>query len=254
MIVALGSVRGSPGVSVWSMLLAAAWQAESNVERVVIEVDMDGGVAGARYGVGVEPGVLGLVTGLRHGGDATAALRAVGRKLAGGAWLVPGPESAEMARRVWSADRASGAAAAVMAQDHRRLWFCDLGRVTPTDPTAAFVAEASVTLLFTRDAPADLVQLPDRVESLRRLCPSVGVIVVGDPTYSREELAGFFGCRDVWVVPDGPSAIEVSQQVWTPARRARRTSLWRAAVELAVELTTPVSHRTSLPESDADGR
>lgn len=90
MIVALGSVRGSPGVSVWSMLLAAAWPTESDAERVVVEVDIDGGVAGARYGVGVEPGVLGLVTGLRHGGDVTEALQEVGRKLASGAWLVRG--------------------------------------------------------------------------------------------------------------------------------------------------------------------
>ena len=131
---------------------------------------MDGGVAGARYGVGVDPGVLGLVTGLRHAEDPSSALESVGRRLAEGAWLVPGPESAEVARRVWSADRAAVSPAAAMARDHRRVWFCDVGRVAATDPTAAFVAESDVTLLFTRDTPADLVQLPDRVGALQRSC------------------------------------------------------------------------------------
>ena len=45
MIVALGSVRGAPGVSAWSMLLAAAWPESCDVERIVLEVDVDGGVA-----------------------------------------------------------------------------------------------------------------------------------------------------------------------------------------------------------------
>ena len=245
MIVALGSVRGSPGVSVWTMLLAAAWPADSDLERVVVEADMDGGVAGARYGVGVDPGVLGLVTGLRHAEDPSSALESVGRRLAEGAWLVPGPESAEVARRVWSADRAAVSAAAAMARDHRRVWFCDVGRVAATDPTAAFVAESDVTLLFTRDAPADLVQLPDRVGALQRSCGMVGVVVVGEPAYSREDLVGFFGCRDVWIVPDGPAPIEVSRQVWSSSRRARRSPLWRAAVDVAADVSEPVLHRTA---------
>ena len=46
----LCSVRGSPGVTSWSLLLAAAWPAEYVVERVVLEADCDGGVLGARYG------------------------------------------------------------------------------------------------------------------------------------------------------------------------------------------------------------
>lgn len=96
-------------------------------------------------------------------------------------------------------------------------------------------------MLLTRDAPADLVQVPDRVKSLSPLGSGVGVIVVGDPSYSREELAGFFKCRDVWVVPDGPDAIGVSQQVWSPARCARRTPLWRAAVDVAAQVSTSLA-------------
>lgn len=241
MIVALGSVRGSPGVSVWSMLLAAAWPVESGLDRVVLEADCDGGVAGARYGVGVDPGVPGLVTGLRHSGDPTGPLTEVGRQLSPEAWLVPGPESAEVACRVWSADRAATSAAGSLAADRRRVWFCDLGRVSGADPTAAFVDAAAVTLVLCRDAAADLVQLPDRVDSVARSGGAVGVVVVGSPSYSLAELADFFGCGSVWVVPDGPSPIQVSQQVWAGSRRARRSPVWRSAVELAGEVALLVS-------------
>jgi hypothetical protein len=56
MIVTLGSVRGAPGVTSWSLLLAAAWPSMSAPERVVLEADPAGGVLGVRYGLGVDPG------------------------------------------------------------------------------------------------------------------------------------------------------------------------------------------------------
>ena len=65
MIVVLGSVRGSPGVTSWSLLLATAWPVESGTERVVLEADAAGGVLGARYGWGVEPGLASLAAALR---------------------------------------------------------------------------------------------------------------------------------------------------------------------------------------------
>jgi hypothetical protein len=65
-IVTVGSVRGSPGVTSWALLLAAAWPAEFDVERAVLEADVSGGVIGARYGLGVEPGAVSLTAALRR--------------------------------------------------------------------------------------------------------------------------------------------------------------------------------------------
>lgn len=48
MIVTLGSVRGSPGVTSWCLLLAAAWPEALGSERVVLEADVDGGVLAIR--------------------------------------------------------------------------------------------------------------------------------------------------------------------------------------------------------------
>lgn len=242
MIVAMGSVRGAPGVSSWSMLLAAAWPNDSGFERVVLEADVDGGVAGARYGVGVEPGAQVLVADLRHVGDPSVPLQTAGRRLDDGAWLVPGPESSESARRLWSADRAATSVASSLNVDDGRIWFCDVGRVIPTSPTMPFVSEAAVTILFCGDQPADLVQIPSRVEVLRGSTAEVAVVVVGSPPYDRGELSEFFGCRRVWVVPAADDVVDISREVWTN-RRARRSAVWRAALSLADDVLVPLSYR-----------
>jgi hypothetical protein len=243
----MGSTRGSPGVSPWSVLLPAAWPSETGLDRVVLEADLDGGVAGARYGVGVEPGAQALVSDLRHVGDPSVPLGTAGRVLGDGAWLIPGPESAEVARRLWSADRAAVSVATSLAADAERVWFCDLGRVTPTSPTAPFLTVASLMLLFCRDQPADLVQVPSRVGLLQQVTDEVGVVVVGSPSYDRGELSEFFGCRRVWVVPSSDDLVDLSRQVWTN-RRARRSAVWRAAVELAAGIATPVGFRQEVTE------
>ena len=144
MIVALGSTRGAPGVSAWSMLLAAAWPVDSDLERVVLEADPDGGVAGARYAVGVEPGAQVLVSDLRHVGDPSVPLGAAGRRLGDGAWLVPGPESRRLAWRLWSAERAAAAvASSLAARPPAGVAQCDIGRVSTRSPTLSFVNESS---------------------------------------------------------------------------------------------------------------
>jgi len=248
-ICALCAVRGAPGVSAWSVLLPAAWPAASGLGRVVLEADLDGGVAGARYGVGVEPGAPTLVADLRHVGDPSIPLETAGRILGDGAWLIPGPESAEAARRLWTADRAATSVASSLAADRERVWVCDLGRLTPASPTAPFLAAAAVTLVFCRDQPADLVQVPSRVALLQEFAAGeVAVVVVGSPSYERSELSEFFGCRRVWIVPRDDDIVELSRQVWTN-RKARRSGTWRAAVELASGLATPAGLREEVSEA-----
>src|SRR5262249_18674232 len=53
-IVTVCAVRGAPGATTWSLLLAGAWPAGLGVQRVVLEADSSGGVLGARYGLGVD--------------------------------------------------------------------------------------------------------------------------------------------------------------------------------------------------------
>jgi hypothetical protein len=54
-VVSLASVRGAPGVTTTSILLASTFD-----RWVVVEADLDGGVLAVRYGLGREPGLTTL--------------------------------------------------------------------------------------------------------------------------------------------------------------------------------------------------
>lgn len=234
MIVTLGSVRGAPGVSVMAMVLAAAWPGD--VTRAVLEADVDGGVIGARYGLGVDPGAPALVASARHELDEPDRfLEQVGRRVAERAWVVPGPESPAAAWRLWSADRAPAQVAAALAADEHCVWLVDAGRVTTRTPTAPLVSRSDMALLFTRHEPADLVQVPERVAELSSMARRVGVAIVGEPDYGLDELREFCGVRRVWQIAAQPDAVALTQRGWAD-RRLRRTPLWRDSVALAGDL------------------
>jgi hypothetical protein len=236
MIVTLSSVRGSPGVTSWALLTAAAWPQEVAAERVVLEADLDGGVLGARYGIGVEPGVAGLVAAVRrHGAGSDLDLTAFARHMAGGVRVVPEPESAEQCALVWSSAANVDGVAAAAASD-RRVWIVDAGRLRGRVLGDPFVARSALTVVLCRNAQEDLVQVPSRVAALQRIGGAVGVMVVGKPAYPRDELVHFFGSGLLWQVEASKDLPTVAGAVLGHNRRARRTLLWRSALEVAAEL------------------
>jgi hypothetical protein len=226
MIVSLASVRGSPGVTSWSLLLAAAWPTESGRERVVVEADLDGGVLGARYGLGVDPGVVSLIAALRRDGEIPIAEH--GRAVGAGVWLVPGPESAEQTRMVWMGT--ADAVAAQLAADGR-VWLVDAGRVHAAALTLPLVARSAVTLLLCRSRPEDIVQVPARLATLGSET-TVGVLVVGQCDNGRDELCEFFGTPVVWTVAASDELAAIAGAVLSSGR-ARRTWVWRTALDVA---------------------
>lgn len=233
MIVTLGSVRGSPGVTSWCLLLAAAWPEALGSERVVLEADVDGGVLGARYGLGVEPGAVSLIASLRHSG-VEVVVTEHGRNGAPGLWLVPGPESGEQARSVWSGT--AGQVAPQLAGDDR-VWLVDAGRLSPSSPTIPLAEWSNIALVVCRAGPEDLVQVPGRVAAMQQHAATVGVLVVGKPPYDKSELIDFFGTARVWSVAESSELTRLAGEAMVPGR-ARRTWLWRSAVEVAAELAS----------------
>jgi hypothetical protein len=253
MIVTLGSVRGSPGVTSWCLLLAAAWPDALGGERVILEADVDGGVLGARYGLGVEPGAVSLIASLRHSGDEVPVTEH-GRVGAPGLWLVPGPESGEQARSVWSGT--AGQVAPRLAGDER-VWIIDTGRLSASSPTIPLAEWSNIALVVCRAGPEDLVQVPGRVAAMQQHAATVGVLVVGKPPYDRSELIEFFGTPRVWVVAESDELTRLAGDALRPGR-ARRSWLWRSAVEVAAEVathaTTSAPPAASTEQSDAERR
>lgn len=226
MIVTLGSLRGSPGVTSWSLLLGAAWPQDDEV--VVLEADPSGGVLGARYGLGVDPGAVSLIAGLRHSPNAID-IDAHVRSFAD-LHVVPGPESGEQARSVWSGT--ADAVATRLAADER-VWLADVGRLDGGSPVLPLAHASALTLLLCGPAMEDLVQVPSRVEWLSAIGASVGVVVVGDPGHRTEELAEFFGTRLVWQVAANDDVRQIAGAILAGSGRAKRSWAWRTALDLA---------------------
>lgn len=234
MIVTLGSVRGAPGVTSWSVLLAAAWPGDA-LQRVVLEADPDGGVIGARYGFGVDPGAISLAASLRRAEASAVDLGDHGRSIAPNVIVIPSPETPERACAVWN-DAAASTASAI-ATDRGRAWFVDAGRLRPGSPSEAFVARSALTLLFTLAGTEDLVQLPAAVARLSRSgAARVGVVVVGKPAHDRPEIVDFLKTDLVWVVPSSRNLPAETAAVFT-GRAGRRSWLWRAAVDAVASMS-----------------
>lgn len=241
MIITLCSVRGSPGVTSWSVLIGAAWP---SAERVVLEADSDGGVLGARYGIGVEPGVPALLAAVRRSTDpAQLPLAEVARRLGEGLWVIPQPEAAERAASVWGSLDNAEVLAGVAAGDDR-LWVVDAGRMRRSSLAMPFATRSELTVVLTRAGQEDLVQVPERIASLHTAgVPSVGVLLVGRTPYEREELREFFGTGLVWGAHESSDLVAVTGAALS-SRRARRSWVWRSATEvvgsMAARLATPV--------------
>lgn len=237
MIITLGSIHGSPGVTSWTLLLAAAWPDELASERVVLEADPAGGVLGARFDMGVAPGVVSLISAMRHADGSVIEVAEHARRVAANIHVVPGPETGEQARQVWRDTAAD--VADVLADDHR-LWLVDVGRIDETSLVLPLALNSACVLLVCGPHREDLVQVPARVETLDRLGVQCAVLVVGDPFYRPTELAGFFGTPHAWTVKRDADLALLAGELLRPGR-ARRSMLWRNAVGVAAELA-PVVH------------
>lgn len=218
----------------WSMLLAVAWPGDG-LERVVLEADPDGGVIGARYGFGVDPGAISLAASLRRSEASAVDVGEHGRSIAPNVVVIPSPETPERSSAVWT-DAAVPTASAI-AGDRDRIWFVDAGRLRPGSPSEAFVSRSGLTLLFTLAGTEDLVQLPAAVTRLSRNgAARVGVVVVGKPTHDRNEVVDFLKTELVWVVPSSRNLPAETAAVFA-GKAGRRSWLWRSAVDVAVAMS-----------------
>ena len=248
MIVTTSSVHGSPGATSWTLLSAGGWPSAAAVERVVLEADADGGVLAARYGLGVDPGVATLVAAVRRHDDHGDAidLSSVARRLGESVWVIPSAESGERVVPVWGSS--AGDVAAMAARD-ARVWLVDCGRAWRSTVAEAFVARSDLAIVVCGGRQEDLVAVPARVTGLQQIgAGSVGVLVVGRSAYTLGELGDFFGTGLVWQVRQSDDLVELASLVFT-SRRARRSWVWREALEVAARIAERVTPIMSVAET-----
>ncbi len=216
-LVALGSVRGAPGVTTASLLIAGATGG-----AVLVEADLAGGVLAARYGLGREPGLTTLATDHSDAPDWRSHAQ-----MAGGQPTLVGPDSPEAAEALWSAaGRRLGSALAHCDAD---LIVADIGRATRRSP---LLGSADLILLVALPTTEHLVTLSHHVSRLRAGSGTrLGVILVGRGPHRAEEAADALQVEVLGELPDDRAAAEAL----SGARSAgwSRSRLARAGVGLA---------------------
>lgn len=184
--IAIGSVKGAPGVTTTVLAMAAAWPADRPL--LVVECDPDGGVLAARRDLAFEPGLVTLAAALLRGGGSGIADHT--QPLGASVGVIPAPATAEQVHLslgaadhgLWEALTGDGADVLL-----------DCGRLTPTSPACTLARRADRVLLLARPTVEDVAILRERLPALRRAGLHPGVLLLDDGVYRTDEVAEAIG-------------------------------------------------------------
>ena len=226
-LVALGSVKGSPGVTTAAVALGAAWPAERRV--LVCELDPAGGDLAGRFRLPAAPSLLTLAAAARHHGTAGLVWRHA-QALPGGLPVLTCPADPDQARQGL---RAAGLAPALASLDADVL--ADAGRLDPGSPALGLLDQASLLLLATRPTLDDLEHLAPRLPGLRR-AGATALLLVGSGPYTAAEITAALGVEVAGTLPADRQGARLLAGAPCRAWVLRRTRLVRAAASLAARL------------------
>ena len=248
-LIALASVKSSPGVTTAALALASMWKTAER--RLLLEADPGGGDLGLWLGLPADSGLAGLAAAARHGHEEGLAWRHA-RELAGGTYLVTAPAGAEQAAACVAALSAAGLPRELAAADEPVL--ADCGRLYPGSPALAVAAAAALTVLVVRPRVSELAHLEPRVRGLEQAGLRLVVILAADdrrapsePSYPAEEIAGVLGIPVQGPLPADPRAVEqLCRRAGDPGP-ARRLPLLREAAAAARALETVLGRPPAAP-------
>jgi len=249
-LIALASVKCSPGVTTTALALASMWKTAPR--RLLLEADPGGGDLSLWLGLPAGSGLAGLAAAARHGHDAGLAWRHA-RELAGGTHLVAAPPGAEQAAACVAALAAAKLPQELAAMDEPVL--ADCGRLHPGSPALAVAAAAALTVLVVRPRVSELAHLEPRVRGLEQAGLRLVVVLVADdrrppsePSYPAEEIAGVLGVPVRGPLPADPRAVEqLCRRAGGPGS-ARRLPLLREAVAAAGALEAALGRPATAPD------
>jgi MinD-like ATPase involved in chromosome partitioning or flagellar assembly len=238
-LIALASVKGSPGVTTTCLALAAAWPAQ---RRLIIEADPAGGDLGPWLGLPPAPGLTGLAAAARHDHSSDVAWQHA-CELGGGLHLVIAPAGAEQA----------SACLAALAQNADTIFaslaagpdtvIADLGRLDPGSPALPIAAQADITLLMVRPRVSELSHLALRADGLSRAGAHLALLLAPDAgrgpaeaSYPASEIAATLDIPVQASVPADPRGAADLIACRAEAHKTRRAPLARAAASLAAGL------------------
>ena len=249
-LIALASLKSSPGVTTTALALASMWKTAER--RLLVEADPGGGDLGLWLGLSADSGLAGLAAAARHGHEAGLAWRHA-RELAGGTHLVAAPAGAEQAAACVAALCAAKLPQELAAGDEPVL--ADCGRLYPGSPALAVAAAAAFTLLVVRPRVSELAHLEPRICGLEQAGLRLAIVLTADdrrppaePSYPAEEIARVLGVPVQGPLPADPRGVEqLCRRAGDPGP-ARRLSLLREAAAATRALDAALGHPPAAPD------
>lgn len=233
MLIALASLKGSPGVTTFTVALAAQWPIHDR--RLVVECDPAGGDLAMRFGLGASPGLASLTAAARQSAD-PAVVWEHAQTVAGGISVVGAPVAEVQAR-------AALHALTVPLLDHAAqqpgvVVFADCGRLDTGSPAEAIVRQADVLVLVSGTQGDNLAHTAARVHDLARWTPRPALLLAGRG-YPTSTMERELGIPTVGRIPYDPAAAVTLPSRTTPTRRRRGGGLARCAAAVARALARP---------------
>ena len=242
MIIAVGSVKGSPGATTAALALADRWPV-GNVP-LVVEADPAGGDLGARFGLAAARGLVTLAAAGRRGdrvSDGRSLTEHV-HELPGGLPVVTAPAGAEQARQVLGELAGGGWSLLWGAARRGRTMIVDCGRLDPLSPAAPAWRAADALLVVLRARDDEIGHLAARWQVLDSWGLPAWYLLPTQVDGSRErrmrDLVRILGPQVLGPLPYDLAAAQVLAGRRRQRRGIRRSALGRAAGGVAGFLTS----------------
>jgi hypothetical protein len=180
MLIAIASLKASPGVTTTALALAGFWPTDA--PTAVLETDPAGGDIKSWQRLPGDPGLVAMATAARHQTD-PATLAAHASTLPGGLSVVTAPERADHAAAAVGllARDGGGLLRSLSAAD--AVTIADLGRLDTSSPALPILGYADVVLLVVRPHLAEITRMVAGIGAVKdraRKDATVGVVLVGD--------------------------------------------------------------------------
>ncbi|MGY6655377.1 chromosome partitioning protein [Amycolatopsis sp. TRM77291] len=233
MLIAVCSLKGSPGVTTLATALGARWPGQEN--PVVVEADPAGGDLMARFRLPESPGLVSLAAAARgRGGSEPNLLAQHTQFLPGGLRVVLGPAGAEQARAALSL-LAPGASSPMRraADQPGTTVIVDCGRVDPDSPAFPIIRGADAMLLVARPHDDELAHVALKLQVAQRWSAKPCFVLVGDG-YSTAEVAQVMGIPVMGRVPHDDKGAAVLCGHGNGRHSPAKSALGRAAAKIAL--------------------
>lgn len=234
-VLALCSIKGSPGVTTASVALAGSWRPRP---ATVVECDAAGGDLAPGLGLRLEPGLVGLAAAARRTVNADLVRRHI-QEPSAGLNLVPAPVGSEQARAAIET-LADSELVAHLAADPETMVVADCGRLDPGSPAHRILGQATRAVVLVRPRGEDLAHLAPRIPRLLSIAPSLELLLMGPAEFSAKEITATLRVPVAGHLPQDRRAADVLLRQGFGQRGTTRLPLVRSARSVAEQLAARI--------------